>query len=152
MTDDMRELYQATILDHNKRPRNTGRVERADGEADGHNPLCGDKLHVSLRRGADGAIEDVRFEGEGCAISRASASLMTEAVRGRREPEVRALLARFHALLTGNPAERAEAKDLGKLAVFAGVHEFPMRVKCATLAWHTLAAALSGSGEVAKTE
>jgi nitrogen fixation NifU-like protein len=150
--DDLRELYQTTILDHNKKPRNFGPVEGADHEADGHNPLCGDELHVALRLDDEGRVADVGFTGTGCAISRASASLMTEAVKGRTREEVDAIFERFHELVTSSPTEEAHIEGLGKLAVFAGVREFPMRVKCATLAWHTLKAALEGEGATVKTE
>jgi len=150
--DDLRELYQTTILDHNKRPRNFGALDHPDRQADGHNPLCGDRLHVTLRLDERGGIEDVRFEGQGCAISRASASLMTEQVKGRSPEEVARIYERFHALVTASPTEEVDTSSLGKLAVFAGVREFPVRVKCATLAWHTLMAALQDKREVAKTE
>ncbi len=152
--DDLRELYQTTILDHNKRPRNFGRLEEADREADGHNPLCGDQLHVSVQL-SDDTVDDVMFEGSGCAISKASASLMTEAIKGRSVGEIEKLFERFHGLVTAAPSEPVapeETDELGKLAVFAGVREFPVRVKCATLAWHTLKSALDGHGDVAKTE
>ena len=149
---DLRDLYQEVILDHNKRPRNFGSLEHPSHCADGHNPLCGDRLHVALE--VDGEIvKDVRFEGTGCAISTASASLMTEAVKGRTREEAERLFEGFHELLTGDPAEVAEqTADLGKLAVFAGVREFPVRVKCATLSWHTLKAALADEEAPAKTE
>ncbi|MGH0035960.1 MAG: Fe-S cluster assembly sulfur transfer protein SufU [Myxococcota bacterium] len=150
--DDLRELYQTTILDHNKKPRNFGQLEDANREADGHNPLCGDQLHVSVRVDDQGVVEDVAFEGTGCAISRASASLMTEYVKGMSREAVEAAFERFHALVTSSPSEEAHTEGLGKLAVFAGVREFPMRVKCATLAWHTLKAALEGEGATVKTE
>ena len=145
---DLRELYQEVILDHNRKPRNFHAMAQPDRVADGYNPLCGDQLTVYLRV-ADGAVADVSFEGHGCAISTASASLMTEAVKGRPVAEVEALFRDFHALLTdAPPADR----DFGKLQVLAGVREFPARVKCATLAWHTLHNALIGAGETAKTE
>ena len=147
---DLRELYQEVILHHNKSPRNFGALEDANRRADGHNPLCGDRLSLGLRV-VDGRIEDVRFTGSGCAISKASASLMTEAVKGRKAEEADALFHKFHELLTGPPDVKVDGKELGKLAVFAGVREFPVRVKCATLAWHTLEAALAG-GETASTE
>jgi nitrogen fixation NifU-like protein len=150
--DDLRELYQTTILDHNKKPRNFGPLEDANREADGHNPLCGDQLHVSVRVDDQGAIEDIRFTGTGCAISRASASLMTEYVKGRSRKEVDDAFERFHDLLTTSSTIEVDTQGLGKLAVFAGVREYPMRVKCATLAWHTLEAALEGSPTVARTE
>ena len=150
--DDLRELYQSTILDHNKSPRNFGRLEAANRQADGHNPVCGDKLTVYVQVGDDDTIEDVRFDGDGCAISTASASLMTEFVKGKTLAQASDAFGRFHELVTGPPNEPADPGDLGKLAVFAGVREFPMRVKCATLSWHTLTAALDASGETAKTE
>ncbi len=149
--DDLRDLYQATILGHNKKPRNFRVIEGATHEADGHNPLCGDQLTLYVRVDDEGRIEDVAFQGTGCAISRASASLMTEHVKGKTLEEVEADFERFHELVTSSPSEEADTEGLGKLAVFAGVREYPMRVKCATLAWHALKAALEG-GETAKTE
>ena len=148
---DVRELYQSTILDHNKRPRNFRVPPAANREARGHNPLCGDQITVYLEV-EGGAVKDVGFQGSGCAISKASASLMTEAVKGKPLAEVEALFARFHALLTGDPATPAQAEDLGKLAVFSGVREYPVRVKCATLAWHTVRAAARGDAATVKTE
>jgi len=148
--DELRELYQSVILDHNKRPRNFRRPERANREARGHNPLCGDKLEVYAEV-EDGVVRDVGFEGSGCAISRASASLMTEAVKGRPLAEVEKLFEGFHQLVTSDSRVPQDASALGKLGVLGGVREFPMRVKCATLAWHTLRAALAG-GEAASTE
>jgi nitrogen fixation NifU-like protein len=150
--DEIRELYQATILDHNKAPRNFGPLPDANRSARGDNPVCGDKLMLQLRVDADDRVVDVRFEGKGCAISTASASLMTELVKGRTRAEIEDLFERFHALLTGDPSEEEAAPELGKLAVFSGVREYPVRVKCATLSWHTLRAALAGSGETARTE
>jgi nitrogen fixation NifU-like protein len=141
---ELRELYQTMILDHYKRPRNRGRPPAADRSATGDNPLCGDKVSVFVRV-SDGVVTDLGFEGSGCAISTASASLMTESVKGRPVEEVAKLFDRFHELVTG-PGEGGS--DLGKLAVFSGVREFPLRVKCATLAWHTLRAALEGGGSV----
>jgi len=145
---ELRELYQSTILDHNKSPRNFRVPERANRRADGHNPLCGDKVSVYAAVD-DGTLRDVGFQGSGCAISTASASLMTQAVKGKSVAEMLRLFDEFHALVTagGEPSEA-----LGKLAVFAGVREYPMRVKCATLAWHTLRSALQGKQEIAKTE
>jgi nitrogen fixation NifU-like protein len=143
---DLTELYREVILDHNRHPRNFGRLDPADAHADGHNPLCGDRLTITLRREGD-RVSDLKFEGNGCAISMASASLMTEAVKGRTRAEINALFQRMHAVLTGAPA--AEGPDLGKLAALSGVREFPMRVKCASLCWHTLNAALAGSDAAA---
>ncbi len=150
MFDDLRELYQEVILDHSKRPRNFGRLEANNRRARGHNPLCGDILSLYLVI-EDGVVEDVAFEGNGCAISMASASLMTEIIKGRGEAEARALFERFHRLLTSDDAD-LDHLDLDKLAVFAGVREFPVRVKCATLAWHTLAAALDRQTDDVSTE
>src|SRR5262245_5696332 len=140
---DLRELYQETILDHYKRPRNFGELADANRHADGRNPLCGDVLSLWLRIDGD-KIGEVRFKGQGCAISTASASLMTEAVKGKSREETEALFKQFHELVTGDPNELPDVDLdlLDKLAVFAGVREFPARVKCASLAWHTLNAAL----------
>ncbi len=149
---DLMDLYQEIILDHNRRPRNFGPLADADHQAEGYNPLCGDQLKVYLRI-ADGRIEDVHFDGSGCAISKASASLMTEAVKGKSLAEAEELFGGFHELLTGDPSVKGEASaELGKLAVFEGVREFPVRVKCATLAWHTLHAALAGDSQPVSTE
>jgi nitrogen fixation NifU-like protein len=148
---DLRELYQTTILDHNKQPRNFRVPEGANRRADGHNPLCGDRVAVHLRL-TDGVVEDVGFQGAGCAISTASASLMTQAVKGKSTAEVQKLFDAFHELLTGAPNQEVEAERVGKLAVFTGVREYPVRVKCATLPWHTLRAALEGGHEMVKTE
>ncbi len=148
MSDALRELYQEVILDHCRRPRNFGPCASANRTARGNNPLCGDRMTVHLSV-ADGVVADVSFEGNGCAISIASASLMTEAIKGRTADEVRALFDRFHHLVT---VDDADAGTLDKLAVFAGVREFPVRVKCATLAWHTLAAALDGRTDEISTE
>ncbi len=152
--DDLRELYQTTILDHNKSPRNFRELEDANRRAEGYNPLCGDKLTVTLLVDADDRVEDVGFVGSGCAISKASASIMTEFARGKSRAEIEKTFERFHKLLTGSPSEPAEAPELGKLAVFSGVREYPLRVKCATLAWHALKAALENRGEttLVKTE
>lgn len=135
------DLYREVILDHNKRPRNFGRLDPHDAESHGHNPLCGDRLTVTVQRDGD-CLTDLRFEGNGCAISMASASMMTEAVKGKDRTTIEALFQRIHALLT-----HAEASDanLGKLAALSGVRAFPARVKCATLCWHTLNAALAQS-------
>jgi nitrogen fixation protein NifU and related proteins len=145
---DLRELYQTTILEHNKKPRNFRVPEGANREAVGHNPLCGDKVTVYLEV-EDSAVKDVGFQGTGCAISTASASLMTQAVKGRPVDEVLALFEAFHGMVAGAPPEPGQ---VGKLVVFAGVREYPMRVKCATLAWHTLRAALQGADQTVKTE
>ena len=147
---EMRELYQSVILDHNKKPRNYGEPEGSTRSADGVNPLCGDKVRVFLALDGD-VVTDVGFEGSGCAISTASASLMTQAIKGKPVAEVEALFEGFHDLVTGPPTGEVDAEGLGKLAVFAGVREFPMRVKCATLSWHALRSALAG-GETVKTE
>jgi nitrogen fixation NifU-like protein len=135
---ELNDLYRDVILDHNRRPRNFGGLEPADACAEGFNPLCGDRLTVRLQMAGD-AIADIRFEGQGCAISTASASLMTEAVKGSTRTAALALFERVHSLLTD---DAADADELGKLAALSGVREFPARVKCASLCWHTLAAAL----------
>lgn len=147
---DVRELYREVILDHNRNPRNAGRLEPADAEALGHNPLCGDSLDLTLRLEGE-RITDVRFRGEGCAISVASASLMTEAIRGRTIAEATALFDEVHALLTVPGHE--PAPTLGKLMALAGVREYPARVKCAALGWRTLQAALEqrAAGSAAAT-
>lgn len=150
-TGELRELYQEVILDHNKRPRNFRPMEGASHRADGHNPLCGDRATIYLRV-EDGVVADASFQGAGCSISTASASMMTDAVRGLPVAEAMRLFERFHTLVTADPSRAAEAApELGKLAVFQGVHEFPVRVKCASLAWHTMKAALEG-GSRASTE
>jgi nitrogen fixation NifU-like protein len=149
--DELRELYQTMILDHNKNPRNFGRLESPTATADGHNPLCGDEITVDLVVEGDRVV-DVSFDGSGCAISTASASLMTEFVKGKTLKEIEEGFERFHDLVTGPPREHVDAPELGKLAVFSGVREFPVRVKCATLCWHTMRSALHGGDEVAKTE
>jgi nitrogen fixation NifU-like protein len=146
---ELKDLYRDVILDHNKKPRNFGRLEEPAVHADGHNPLCGDRLTVSLRLDGD-RIEDIRFEGKGCAISTASASLMTEAVKGKDRGAVGALFDKIHALLTEQDA--VPSSDLGKLAALSGVREFPARVKCASLCWHTLNAALERGGATVSTE
>ena len=150
--DDLRELYQTTILDHNKSPRNFGRLASANREAAGHNPLCGDKLTLYLELDADEVVRDVAFEGNGCAISTASASLLTEYAKGKQRSELENSFERFHELCTANASDDVDTDGLGKLAVFAGVREFPMRVKCATLGWHTLRAALHGDDATVTTE
>jgi nitrogen fixation NifU-like protein len=147
---DLRDLYQELIIDHGRRPRNFGRLEGANHSADGHNPLCGDRLTLYLRE-EGGVVVEVAFEGSGCAISTASTSMLTEALRGMPVGEARRLARRFIASLT-DPETDVPADELGKLAVFAGVKEFPTRVKCATLAWHTLEAALDDEDAPASTE
>jgi nitrogen fixation NifU-like protein len=149
---DLRELYQTTILDHNKKPRNFRKPDGANREAEGWNPLCGDKVTVYLTVDDDDVIQEVGFQGSGCAISTASASMMTQVVKGRTLDEVLETFDRFHDLVTGPPGDETELATLGKLAVFGGVREYPMRVKCATLPWHTLLSAVRGDGEIAKTE
>jgi nitrogen fixation protein NifU and related proteins len=136
---DLSDLYQEVILDHNKRPRNFREIQSPSHEAEGFNPLCGDRLNVYVQVDGD-VITDLAFLGSGCAISKASASLMTDALRGHTVAEARALFTRFHDVVTTPPEQPVE--DLGKLSVLAGVREFPVRVKCASLAWHTLKAAL----------
>jgi nitrogen fixation NifU-like protein len=146
MTGGLRDLYQEVIFDHYRNPRNRGALAGASHEAEGHNPLCGDNVKVHVRV-EDGVVRDVSFEGDGCAISTASASLMTEALKGRRLDEIGPLVDEFHAMVTEDSDE--PHSSLGKLDVLAGVREFPARVKCATLAWHTLRAALDrGHGRV----
>lgn len=152
MQDSLRELYQEVIFDHNRNPRNYRPLPAASHHADGHNPLCGDQLTVYLQV-EDGIVREASFVGHGCAISTASASLMTEAIKGKPVAEVEALFRAFHTMLTdANAAENEAQPELGKLAVFAGVREFPARVKCATLAWHTLHNAIIGAQAPARTE
>lgn len=147
---DVRELYQELIIDHYKRPRNFGRLADADCTAEGYNPLCGDRVRVDVKTAGD-RIEDMRFEGSGCAISTATASLMTEFLKGKTLAEANELFELFHRHLVGQP-EVAATPRLGKLAVLLGVREFPARVKCATLAWHTLRAALARNATRVSTE
>ncbi|HVR29519.1 MAG TPA: SUF system NifU family Fe-S cluster assembly protein [Thermoanaerobaculia bacterium] len=170
VSDDLRALYQEVILDHYKRPRNFGPLAGADHSAEGYNPLCGDQVKVSVRL-EDGRVADVHFEGAGCAISTASASLMTEAIKGKTLEQAEALFQRFHGLLSGKSAGDAAGSggsrqeghdpgssaagaseedelDLGKLEVLGGVRDFPVRIKCATLAWHALRSALQGGDRV----
>jgi nitrogen fixation protein NifU and related proteins len=146
---ELKDLYRDVILDHNAKPRNFGRLEPADARAEGFNPLCGDRLTVSLRMSGE-RIEDIRFEGKGCAISTASASLMTEAVKGRDKSAVAQLFTRVHRMLTDQ--NEIPAPALGKLAALSGVREFPVRVKCASLCWHTLNAALEHRATPVSTE
>jgi len=144
----LEDLYQEVILDHSKRPRNFRQMADATGRVEGYNPLCGDKLALFVKLDGE-TVKDISFVGAGCAISTASASLMTESVKGKSRQEAVKLMERFHNLLT---SDKPPAGDLGKLTVFSGVREFPARVKCATLAWHTLKSALTGEGEVISTE
>jgi len=148
---DLETLYQDVILDHARRPRNRRELDNADRHAEGYNPLCGDKVTIYLHLVGD-RIADVSFKGSGCAISTASASILTETVKGKTRAEAEALFQTFHGLVTGHSGPAAGAPPLGKLAVFAGVSKFPVRVKCASLAWHTLRSALAGSPAVATTE
>ena len=148
---ELRDLYQEVILDHNKSPHNYREMADASRIALGHNPLCGDKMKLYVKIDGD-RIADVAFQGSGCAISKASASIMTDAIMGKSLAEAETLYGKFHDLLTGPPDVKADGAGLGKLAVFSGVREFPARVKCATLAWHTLETALKNQQEVAKTE
>jgi nitrogen fixation protein NifU and related proteins len=143
-------LYQDMILDHNRSPQNYGRLENANRRVEGNNPLCGDQLTLWLRMDGE-RIQDVAFEGSGCAISRASASLMTSAVKGKNRQEAEVLFERFRKLVTGK-LEASESETLGKLAVFSGVSEYPVRVKCASLSWHALRAALDGPDTIVSTE
>jgi nitrogen fixation protein NifU and related proteins len=145
---DLSDLYQEVILDHNKRPRNFRTIESPSHHAEGYNPLCGDRLNLYVQVSGD-TITDVAFEGSGCAISKASASLMTDALKGKTVAEANSLFERFHRVVTTPPDQPVE--DLGKLSVLAGVREFPVRVKCASLAWHTLKAALDRE-QIASTE
>lgn len=152
MSDDLRDLYQEVILDHGKHPRNFRHPEDATAQARGNNPLCGDQLTVYLKLDADGRVQDAAFEGRGCAISMASASMMTELVRGKSEDEARRLFDSFHRMCTGDePATDTDIDVLDKLRVLSGVRDYPTRVKCATLPWHTLVAALAGE-DAASTE
>ena len=144
---ELSELYQQVILDHNKKPRNFRKLETANHSAEGYNPLCGDQLTVYLDL-EDGLVKDVGFEGSGCAISKAAASMMTQAVKGKSKEQVENLFSEFHSMVTGELNEEAEENNLGNLKIFAGVREFPVRVKCATLPWHTLHAALNKKDQI----
>lgn len=148
MNDRMKQLYQELILDHNKSPRNFRVMDPNDHEAVGHNPLCGDKLILYLKMGDDNTIEDVSFIGDGCAISKASASMMTTAVKGKTIEEAELLFKQFHDMSTGKLDISTDEHSLGKLSIFAGVKDLPARVKCATLSWHTLHAALEGKEKI----
>lgn len=144
---ELNELYQETILEHNKNPRNFRDIEDADQTADGKNPLCGDALRVYVKMDGE-TVSDVAFKGSGCAISKASASMMTQVVKGKTKSEAEAIFDEFHKMVTGELDIETDENDLGKLKIFAGVLEFPARVKCASLSWHTLNAALRGEEEV----
>ena len=140
---ELSELYQQVILDHNKKPRNFHKLETANRTAEGYNPLCGDQLNVYLQL-EDDQVKDISFEGSGCAIWKASSSMMTQAVKGKSKQEVESLFDEFHRMVTGQLDEENEPNQLGRLKIFSGVREFPVRVKCATLSWHTMHAALEG--------
>ena len=151
MDNELRELYQEVILDHNKSPRNFRNIENANHFAKGHNPLCGDKIDIYLLI-EDGVVKDISFQGSGCAISKASASLMTSVLKGKSVDEAEKIFHKFHDLVTGKLDEETGMEELGRLAVFAGVRDFPVRVKCASLAWHTMISALKENEKVVSTE
>src|ERR671919_2508427 len=144
---ELSELYQQVILDHNKKPRNFRKLESANHSAEGYNPLCGDQLTVYLNL-EDNSVKEIAFEGSGCAISKAAASMMTQAVKGKSREQAEELFTEFHSMVTGELDEETEENSLGNLNIFAGVREFPVRVKCATLAWHTMHAALNNEDQV----
>jgi nitrogen fixation NifU-like protein len=152
LTHELDELYQQVILDHHRKPRNFGKLPEADREAEGYNPLCGDRIRVEVRFAADGRLAAVGFTGSGCAICTASASLMTEQVRGMSRDEALRTFEGFTGLVTGRRGPEEDDGAIGKLVVFAGVREFPVRVKCATLPWHTMRAALEKRAEPVTTE
>lgn len=152
MQQELRELYQQVILDHNKAPRNFRKIEDASNFAEGHNPLCGDNVTVYLKVDGNNIIQDISFQGSGCAISKASASLMTSILKGKTVEEAEKLFHKFHDLVTDKLGDNFSVDEFGKLAVFAGVREFPARVKCASLAWHTMMNALHNKSEKAVTE
>jgi nitrogen fixation NifU-like protein len=149
--NDLRELYQEVILDHSRKPRNFRALEAANRQAEGHNPLCGDRATVYLRV-EDGVVRDASFQGSGCSISTASASMMTESVKGKSRAQAEALFESFHDLITGESTAPPDAPELGKLEVFSGVREYPVRIKCATLPWHAMKAALNGGATVSTEE
>jgi nitrogen fixation NifU-like protein len=151
MDSELRELYQQVILDHNKSPRNFKKLENANYTAEGYNPLCGDKITLYLIV-EDGLVKDVGFQGSGCAISKASASLMSSVVKGKTKKEAEEIFEKFHDLVTGKQTDDNSIEQLGKLAVFTGVRDFPARVKCASLAWHTLISALKDEHHIVSTE
>ena len=148
---DLNDLYREVIVDHSRRPRNFKELEGATGDAEGYNPLCGDRVRIYVKLEGD-RVRDVSFEGSGCAISTASASILTESLKGKSRAEAETMFGQFHHLVTKGNLDGVAAAELGKLAVFSGVSKYPVRVKCATLAWHTLRAALRGSGEITSTE
>jgi nitrogen fixation NifU-like protein len=151
MNQELKELYQQIILDHNKSPRNFRKMDNANHFGEGYNPLCGDKIDIYLLL-KDGKIEDISFQGSGCAISKASASLMSSFIKGKTIEQAEELFGKFHNLITGKTEESKSVEALGKLMVFAGVREFPVRVKCASLAWHTLISALKEENKIVSTE
>lgn len=151
MDNELKELYQQVILDHNKSPRNYRKLDSANHSSEGYNPLCGDKVNIYLDV-EDNIIKDVSFLGSGCAISKASASLMTTILKGKTTEEAEGLFEKFHNLITGKDDLEVDIEEMGKLAVFAGVKEFPSRVKCAGLAWHTMISALKGESKTVTTE
>jgi nitrogen fixation NifU-like protein len=151
MDNELRELYQQVILDHNKSPRNFRVIENANHYSEGYNPLCGDRIDIYLDV-ENGIVKDISFQGKGCAISKASASLMSGMVKGKPVDEAEKLFEKFHDLITGKLGDNADTEELGKLAVFAGVRDFPARVKCASLAWHTMINALKEEKDIVTTE
>ncbi len=151
MKSELRDLYQEVVIDHSKKPRNFRKPEGANRSAEGMNPLCGDEITVYLKLAGD-VIEDIGFQGAGCAISKASASLMTAALKNKTKAEAEALFQRVHSMVSEGPKSKVDPEELGKLAVLSGVWEFPARVKCATLAWHTLRSALEGCAAPVSTE
>ncbi len=147
---ELSELYQAVILDHNKKPRNFHKLETANRSAEGYNPLCGDQLNVYLEM-EDEVVKDISFEGSGCAISKAAASMMTQSIKGKSKQEAETLFHEFHGMVMGELDESTGTNSLGRLTIFSGVRDFPARVKCASLSWHTMRAALHGE-ETVSTE
>lgn len=152
MQQELRELYQQVILDHNKSPRNFRKIENPTLALEGFNPLCGDNVTIFIELDENKIIKDISFQGSGCAISKASASLMTSMLKGKSVDDAKVLFDKFHHLVTAKIDEKVDLEELGKLAVFSGVREFPARVKCASLAWHTMINALEGKGEKVTTE
>lgn len=146
--DSRTELYQQVILEHNKKPRNFKKLDNPTHVAEGYNPLCGDHLHVYLHVNNDNIVDDLSFEGDGCAISKASASMMTQALKGKTSDEAKKLFEQFHKLITGKLNPEKDENDLGKLGIFSGIWHFPARVKCASLCWHTMKGALENKGTI----